>query len=104
MSACVCVYVCTLACARSFSLAADALSNPRVDTEKTDRTIGPGSVFEHRFDGRTSGPCRIRGPSKKCHIYLIVHCLYCCLAGLCLFPQQNGKLSQGRNQIFLSVV
>ena len=82
---CLCMYVYTLACACSFPLAAGALSNLSVDAEKADRRIGPGSVFQHRSDGRTSGPCRIRGPSKKCNC-LIIHCLYCCLAGLCFIP------------------
>lgn len=40
-----CLFVCvyTLACACFFPLAADALSNLSVDTEKADRRIGPFS-------------------------------------------------------------
>lgn len=41
-------------------------------------------VFQNRFDGRIKGPCRIRGPSKKCNICLIIDCIVLWLALFCL--------------------
>jgi len=63
---CVCARRCThlYVRAHSFPLAAEG-SDLGVDTEKAHGRIDLGSAFQHRFDGRVSGSCRIRGPSPK---------------------------------------
>lgn len=63
---CVCARVCTHlhVYPHSFPPAAEG-SDLGVDTEKAHRRLDRGSFFQHRFDGRISGSCRIRGPSPK---------------------------------------